>query len=473
MVEPVPLKPQRQKSFTSHSATQPSTPQPGTNLDQEFDRTNDALGATIDFVRQAIADDGRIKSAAIPPDLQGPAGPTGPAGPQGLTGLTGPTGPQGQTGPTGPQGAQGPIGAQGPQGPAGPVGANGPPGPQGLLGPEGPAGPPGPQGPQGPVGPAGAAGQSFNPDVSGIFADRATYNAEPANFSYLATDVGVIYWKLSSASGDWSDGVQFARGATGPTGPAGPQGPVGPAGPQGPQGQTGPAGATGPAGPQGVQGPQGPQGETGPAGPQGPAGPIGPTGATGPTGPSGRTVLNGAGAPSAGTGADGDFYIDTTTALIYGPKASGAWPAGVSLIGPAGATGATGPAGPTGAAGPQGPAGATGATGPQGPTGPAGPSGQTETVHVLSGTSVVLSQASGTIKQHTLTGNTIYASSLASGETLTLLINDGSAFSVTWPTMTWMTGGGTAPTLKTSGFTTVVLTNISGTLYGWLAGDEG
>lgn len=50
----------------------------------------------------------------------------------------------------------------------------------------------------------------------------------------------------------------------------------------------------------------------------------------------------GAGAPSSGLGVDGDFYIDTNTDTLYGPKASGAWPAGTSLVGPAG------PAGPAG-----------------------------------------------------------------------------------------------------------------------------
>ena len=84
-----------------------------------------------------------------------------------------------------------------------------------------------------------------------------------------------------------------------------------------------------------------------------------------------------------------------------------------------------------------------------------------------------LNPANGAIQTITLAGNVTFTHSLNAGETLTLLINDGSAFSVTWPTMTWMTGGGSAPTLKTSGFTTVVLTNIGGTLYGWLAGDEG
>jgi hypothetical protein len=89
--------------------------------------------------------------------------------------------------------------------------------------------------------------------------------------------------------------------------------------------------------------------------------------------PSGNSLLNGSGAPASALGSNGDFYIDTTAEEIYGPKASGAWPAGVSLVGPTGATGPAGPAGPTGAAGPAGAAGATGATGPAGATGATGP----------------------------------------------------------------------------------------------------
>jgi len=81
---------------------------------------------------------------------------------------------------------------------------------------------------------------------------------------------------------------------------------------------------------------------------------------------------------------DGDFYINTATSTIFGPKIALVWPAGVSLIG---ATGSTGPqgsqgvAGPIGPNGPQGPTGTTGATGSQGlqgspgPTGPQGPTG--------------------------------------------------------------------------------------------------
>lgn len=67
-------------------------------------------------------------------------------------------------------------------------------------------------------------------------------------------------------------------------------------------------------------------------------------------GVDGLSVLNGAGAPGAGTGVDGDFYIDTTAHSIYGPKASGAWGSSTSLVGPAGADGAAGATGATGPA---------------------------------------------------------------------------------------------------------------------------
>lgn len=56
-------------------------------------------------------------------------------------------------------------------------------------------------------------------------------------------------------------------------------------------------------------------------------------GADGHVGTDGKTVRSGAGAPAAGLGVDGDFYINTTTDDIYGPKTSGAWGAATSLIG--------------------------------------------------------------------------------------------------------------------------------------------
>ena len=144
---------------------------------------------------------------------------------------------------------------------------------------------------------------------------------------YLDPSTGNVYYK--SAATTWTLTGNIA----------------GPAGTPGAQGPTGLTGATGP---------QGPAGPTGLTGPQGPAGPTGATGPQGSAGTNGNTVLNGNLAPSNGQGVDGDFYINTAANLIYGPKANGIWPSGVSLVG---------------SQGPVGPAGATGATGPQGPAG--------------------------------------------------------------------------------------------------------
>jgi hypothetical protein len=181
----------------------------------------------------------------------------------------------------------------------------------------------------------------------------------------------------------------------------GPQGPPGAPstvpGPPGPPGAQGPAGPTGPTGPTGTTGSQGPTGATGPAGPTGAQGPKGDTGAPstvpGPQGPPGavavveltqagydaiapgdpdtlyvitdgadRTLLTAARAPTGTDGINGDFWINTATWTISGPKA-GTWPPAVSIIGPTGATG------PAGAAGPQGPQGAQGTAGAKGDTG--------------------------------------------------------------------------------------------------------
>jgi hypothetical protein len=48
---------------------------------------------------------------------------------------------------------------------------------------------------------------------------------------------------------------------------------------------------------------------------------------------------------------NGDFYINTATNTLFGPKANGTWPAGVSLVGPQGIQGVAGATGPQGASG--------------------------------------------------------------------------------------------------------------------------
>lgn len=76
-------------------------------------------------------------------------------------------------------------------------------------------------------------------------------------------------------------------------------------------------------------------------------------GADGANGADGRTWLNGSGAPSDGSGANGDFYLDTAASAWYGPKAAGTW-SGTgphSMVGAAGADGADGADGANGADG--------------------------------------------------------------------------------------------------------------------------
>lgn len=92
-----------------------------------------------------------------------------------------------------------------------------------------------------------------------------------------------------------------------------------------------------------------------------------------------------------------------------------------------------------------------------------------EDVYNLTGTDI--DPANGSIQYKTLSANTTFTSSIAAGESVTLMIDDGSAYEVTWPTMTWVNNGGAAPTLATTGYTVVALWNVSSTLYGALVGD--
>ncbi len=94
-----------------------------------------------------------------------------------------------------------------------------------------------------------------------------------------------------------------------------------------------------------------------------------------------------------------------------------------------------------------------------------------EAVYNLTGTTPALDPANGTIQTHTLSGTTTYSDSLSDGESITLMIDDGTANTATFPTTTWVNNGGTAPTLATTGYTVVALWKVSTTLYGALVGD--
>lgn len=117
----------------------------------------------------------------------------------------------------------------------------------------------------------------------------------------------------------------------------GAQGPPGATGPQGPPGATGPTGPAstvpGPAGPQGIQGPQGNPGATGSQGPQGIQGVPGPTGQA-------EQWLSGGGAPAAGLGVLGDWYLDTSLADVYEKTGASTWTYRTNIQGSQGPAGA-------------------------------------------------------------------------------------------------------------------------------------
>ena len=94
-----------------------------------------------------------------------------------------------------------------------------------------------------------------------------------------------------------------------------------------------------------------------------------------------------------------------------------------------------------------------------------------ETVYALSGTTPALNPTNGMIQTWTLSASSTPTDGLNAGESLTLMIDDGTAYAITWPSVTWKTGSGTAPTLNTTGYTAIVLWKVSTTLYGARVGN--
>ena len=95
-----------------------------------------------------------------------------------------------------------------------------------------------------------------------------------------------------------------------------------------------------------------------------------------------NTFLNGLGAPNATNGIDGDFYLDTLSSNLYGPKKKGKWPLPKNLVGPVGPQGPVGKQGSEGKVGDKGAStsstgtqGIQGIPGTPGPAGSSGPSG--------------------------------------------------------------------------------------------------
>ena len=91
----------------------------------------------------------------------------------------------------------------------------------------------------------------------------------------------------------------------------------------------------------------------------------------------------------------------------------------------------------------------------------------TEDIYALVGTT--LDPDFGTIQTKTLSGSTTFFDSVDAGTSILLMLNAGASYTVTWPTITWVTSAGNAaPTLTAND--TFVFWKIGSTLYGAYTG---
>lgn len=90
---------------------------------------------------------------------------------------------------------------------------------------------------------------------------------------------------------------------------------------------------------------------------------------------------------------------------------------------------------------------------------------------ITDATTVDIDPGNGSIQVWTLGGNrSPTAANFLAGESVTLMVLDGTAFTINWINMsvTWV--GGTAPTLNTTKYTVIVLWKVGSTMYGSLVG---
>jgi len=151
---------------------------------------------------------------------------------------------------------------------------------------------------------------------------EGTGTARPSLWIYTGVVESAFHYTFSTYISDASL-IQGSTGYTGPKGDSGDTGPTGDAGPPGSLGDTGYTGDTGPKGDTGDAGPPGepgPQGTPGTPGDTGPTGDKGDTGYTGDSGATGTLIYSGEVSPivTPPAGArSGDFYIDTSSGLMY------------------------------------------------------------------------------------------------------------------------------------------------------------
>lgn len=100
--------------------------------------------------------------------------------------------------------------------------------------------------------------------------------------------------------------------------------------------------------------------------------------------------------------------------------------------------------------------------------------GYTEEVFTVTGTTPALSPVNGSIQIWSLTANsTPTLGTWAAGQSITLMVDDGTARTITWTTVApvWKTNGGVAPTLNTTGYTVITFWKVGTTIYGARVGD--
>lgn len=101
----------------------------------------------------------------------------------------------------------------------------------------------------------------------------------------------------------------------------------------------------------------------------------------------------------------------------------------------------------------------------------------TEDIYAITdGAAFEVDPSNGTIQTITLgASRTPKATNFAAGESVTLMVDDGSASTLTWTDATWGGSGvswigGTAPTMLTTGYTVIVLWKVSSQVYGMWKG---
>jgi hypothetical protein len=98
---------------------------------------------------------------------------------------------------------------------------------------------------------------------------------------------------------------------------------------------------------------------------------------------------------------------------------------------------------------------------------------------ITDGAAFEIDPGNGSIQLITLgASRTPKATNFAAGEAITLMVDDGTDYTLTWTDATfggsgvvWKTDGGVAPTLNTTGFTVIVFWKVSTQVYGARVGD--